>query len=219
MSWVAVAVVGATATYKIINGASQKHQANVIDKANPYPNQPVQAEYGQNVNQAQQMSLVGTPQQSYNNQLNQIQQNQTGALGALSRSANPGAGLASVVRQGDAATGNLNAQDAIARNRNLLNLLQQRQILAGQKDKAWDWNFRQKYLGNLAKANALRGAGNANINSGVNDIGGAAISANSMGAFSGKGGSTGVQHSGNVTTGNYYGGSGGYDANQDYVNS
>lgn len=184
MSWVAAGIASAELTYKAYKTISQNRQASKIEKANQFPTETVQPEYQQNVNQAQQMSQVGLPQQQYNNTLNSIQQNQTGALGALSRSANPAAGLASVVRQGDAATGNLNAQDAVARNRNLLNLLQQRQILAGQKDKAWDWNYKQKYLSNLAKSQALRGAANANEQSAVNDASSVGTSLKGMGAFS-----------------------------------
>lgn len=155
---------------KGIFGLSQNHQASQIEKNNPFPTETIQPEYQKNLNQAQQMSQVGMPQQQYTNQLNSIQQNQAGALGALSNSANPGASLASIVRSGDAATGNLNAQDAVQRNQNLLRLLQERTVMAQQKDKVWDWNSKQKYLGNLAKSQALRGAGNANIAGGLGDI-------------------------------------------------
>lgn len=170
MSWVAAAIAGGGALLKLGTGAIQSGQANSIDKNNPFPHQTVQPEFQQNVNQANQMAQTGTPTAQYNQQKNAIQQNQAGGLLTLSRSANPGAAVAGVVRAGDNATGALNAQDAIARNRNMLNLLQQRQILASQKDKAWDWNSKQKYLGLLAKSNALRGASNQNINGAFNDV-------------------------------------------------
>lgn len=130
------------------------------------------------------MSQVGLPQQQYNNQLNNINQNQSAGISALNNSANPGANIASVVRAGDNATGALNAQDAVARNNNMLQLLKQRQVLAQQKDKAWDWNYQQKYLGNLAKSQALQGAGNANLNGALNDASSAATTLGKMGAFS-----------------------------------
>ena len=174
-----------------MEGISQNSKASAIENANPYPQMGVQQEYQQNVNQAQQMAQQGMPAQQYNNQLNSIGQNQAGALQTLSRSSNPGAGLASIVRQGDQATSNLNAQDAIQKNRNLLTLLQERQSLAGQKDKAWDWNFQQKYLGNLAKSQALRQSANTNISGALSDVTGAATSLSGLGAFgySGGGGS------------------------------
>jgi len=187
LSWVAVGVTAVSGAIKIGEGISQNSKANAIEKSNPYPTEGVQQEYSQNVNTAQQLANQGIAAPAYNNQSQAIQQNQAGALQTLSRSANPGANLASIVRQGDQATNNLNAQDALARNRNMLNLLQQRSILAQQKDKAWDWNFQQKYLGNLAKSQALRGSANANINSGVNDFAGGGLAASRMGAFNGSG--------------------------------
>lgn len=128
------------------------------------------------------MANQGIPEPAYTNQLNSINQNQANAVRALGRSANAGAGLAGIVRQGNEATASLNAQDAIARNRNMLQLLQERQQLAQQRDKAWDWNYQQRYLGNLAKSQALRTSGNANINAGFNDISGTALTAMKLGA-------------------------------------
>jgi hypothetical protein len=183
MSWIAAGIAGGTALVKGVEGVVQNSKANSIDKNNPYPVEGVQQEYSDNVRQAQQMAQQGLPAQDYNNQLSAISRNQAGALSSLGNSANPGANLASVVRQGDVATGNLNAQDAVARNNNLLNLLKERQTLAQQKDKAWDWNYQQKYLGNLAKSNALRGSGNANINSGLSDLSGTALTSSKLGAF------------------------------------
>jgi len=191
MSWVAVAVAGATLTYKVAKGISDKHTANQIDKGNPFPTENVQPEYQENVNQAQQMAQTGLPEQQYNNQLNNIQRNQAGGLMAISRSANPGANVASILRTGNDSTNTLNAQDAMMRNRNLLNLLNQRMQLAQQKDKAWDWNHQQRYLQNLAKANAYRSAGNQSINSGVSEAAGTVTAANGAGAFSGGGGGMG----------------------------
>lgn len=133
------------------------------------------------------MAQQGIPAQSYNNQLNNIGQNQATAISRLSSSANPGANLASIVRAGDAATNQLNAQDAITRNQNMLNLLQQRTALAQQKEKAWDWNSQQKYLSLLAKSQALKGAGLQNINSGINDLGSIGGTVAQMGGFGGGG--------------------------------
>jgi hypothetical protein len=191
MSWIAAGVIGGSAIIKGVEGISQNAKASGIEKQNPYPTEGVQQEYFQNVNQAQQMAQQGIPAAAYNNQLNQINQNQAGALSTLGRSANPGANLASIVRQGDQATNNLNAQDAVARNRNMLQLLQERQQLAQQKDKAWDWNYQQRYLGNLAKSQALRQSANANINGALSDVSSGAVSLAALGAFDGSGGGGG----------------------------
>ena len=181
-------VAGVSAAVKIGQGISQNSKASAIEKQNPYPTEAVQGEYYQNVNQAQSQANQGIAAPAYNNQLNSIGQNQAGAIQALGKSANPGANLASIVRQGDQATSNLNSQDSVARNQNMLRLLNERQTLAQQKDKAWDWNYQQKYLGNLAKSQALRGSANANINSGANDIGSAGLTAGKLGAFGNTGG-------------------------------
>ncbi len=130
----------------------------------------MQPEYYQNLTQAQQQAAVGLPQEQYNNQLNAINRNQASGVQALSRSQYPTGCFASIVRAGNDASNTLNAQDAVARNRNLLNLMQQRQTLAQQKQGAWDWNSRQKYLGLLAKSQALRGASMQNLNGAFNDI-------------------------------------------------
>jgi hypothetical protein len=117
------------------------------------------------------MAQQGIPQQSYNNQVNAINRNQAGALMTLGRSANPGANLASIVRAGNDANNNLNAEDAMQRNRNTLALIQQRGILAQQKQNTFNYNYKDKYSENLAKSQALRGAETQNISGGLTDLG------------------------------------------------
>ncbi len=191
MSWIAVGVAGGSALLKFGEGEIQKGQANKIDSQNQYPTAPVQSEYTANVRDAQQMAQQGMPAQQYNNQVSAINRNQAGGLYAAGNSANPTANIASIVRAGNDSNSNLNAQDAVQRNNNMLNLLRERQTLAQQKDKAWDWNYQQKYLGNLAKSNALRGASNQNINSGLNEVEGTALTGAKLGAFNSTGGGTG----------------------------
>lgn len=171
MAWVATGIAGVAAGAKIISGISQKHQANQINASNIRPVQSVDPAYQQNVNQAAQMAQTGMPSQQYNNSLNSINRNQSGGLMALGRSANPSAGIASLIRGGNDATNSLDATSANMRNQNILNLMRQRSILAQQKQNAFDYNNKDKYSENLAKSQALLGAGNQNINSGLNDVG------------------------------------------------
>lgn len=166
-------LVGAGALYKGITGAVQTGKANAIDRQNPRPNEPVDPIYQENVNTAEQLSRQGLPQEVINNQTNAIDQNQAAAVGALSNSGNPGSNLASIVRQGNAAKGNLNAEDAAARNRNTLMLIKQRGILAGAKQNAWNYNYADKYSEQLAKSEALRGAGMQNEAGAANSLIGA----------------------------------------------
>ena len=201
MSWIAAGVIGGSAILKGVEGIAQNKKASNIEKQNPYPTAAVQQEYFGNVNQAQQMAQQGIPAAAYNNQLNQIQQSQAGAIQSLNRSANPGANLASIIRQGDQATNNLNAQDAVARNRNMLQLLQERQMLAQQKDKAWNWNYQQRYLGNLAKSQSLRQSANQNIAGAFSDVTGGASALGGLGAFGGGSGATATTSSPNIQSG------------------
>jgi hypothetical protein len=168
---IAGGIAGVGALGKIAYGAIQNHQANKIDEANIRPVETVQPEYEQNVRTAEQMAQQGIPQQSYNNQVNAINRNQAGALMTLGRSANPGANLASIVRAGNDANNNLNAEDAMQRNRNTLALIQQRGILAQQKQNTFNYNYKDKYSENLAKSQALRGAETQNISGGLTDLG------------------------------------------------
>lgn len=169
-------LLAASAIGKGIEGAHQNHEASEIEKSNIRPTESVDPAYQQNVNTAQQMAERGLPQQQYNNQLNAINQNQAAGIAALGNSANPGAGITSIVRAGNNAAGNLNAEDAAARNRNTLNLIQQRGILAGANKDAWNYNYADKYSENLAKSQALRGAGTQNIAGGLNELGQAGMS-------------------------------------------
>lgn len=179
------AIAGANALIKLGSGLFQKAAANKIAKNNPFPNAFVQPEYEQNVALADNMARVGLPQEQYNNQLNLIGRNQAGGLATLGRSANPSAGLASLIRAGNDATMNLNAADANARQRNLMTFMQQRQILGGQRQSVWDWNNKQKYLSNLEKEQALRGAGNQNVMGALGDVTSGASQLALMGGFGG----------------------------------
>lgn len=112
---------------------------------------------------AQQMAQTGIPQAQYNNQLNGINQNQAGAIGALSQSANPGAGLASIVRAGNSAVGNLNAQDATARAANQRFAIGQNGILGQQELAAQQYNKFDKYSENFNRSQALKSAANTDM--------------------------------------------------------
>lgn len=160
--------IGALASgAQIYYGLKQNSEAGKIEKSNIRPFEGVQPEFQQNVNTAQQMAQEGIPAEQYNNAVNGLNRNRASALMSLNNSANPGAGLASIVRAGNDAQSNLTAQDMAARNRNTLALLQQRGILGNQKQRAWQYNFADKYSENLAKSQALRGAGTQNIIGGL----------------------------------------------------
>lgn len=169
------AAIGAgSALYGIGKSISQSSQANKIDKNNPRPTYSIPDEYVQNVNMAKQMAQIGLPQQQYNNQLNAINKNQASGVATLNNSANPGSSLAAIVRAGDDATGNLNAQDASARQNNERYLIGQNGVLGQQKLAQQQYNKFDKYSEDYNKAAALRGAGAQNLQNGINGAAGIA---------------------------------------------
>lgn len=200
-----LAIAGAGALMKGITGALQARKANQIDKANQLPIQNVQNEYFQNVADAENMARVGMPKEQYNLAINNLNRNMAGGLRRLGGS---NQSLASMIRAGNDSTLRLDANNANDRTRNRLNLFQQRNILAGQKNSVFDWNKKQPYIANLAKAEALRGAGMQNAMSAFSDLsqGGMMLAANAEG-----GGSTSGMppQGGSAVRRNWY--SGGYN--------
>lgn len=186
------AAIGAgSALYGIGKSISQSSQANKIDKNNPRPTYSIPDEYVQNVNMAKQMAQIGLPQEQYNNQLNAINKNQASGVSTLNNSANPGSSLAAIVRAGDDATGDLNAQDASARQNNERYLIGQNGVLGQQKLAQQQYNKFDKYSEDYNKAAALRGAGAQNLQNGIN--GAAQFAGNLYGLNSGQGYSTSPQ--------------------------
>lgn len=166
----AAAIGVGSSLYGIGKGISQNAQANKIDKNNPRPIYQIPKEYLDNVTMARQMAQVGLPQQQYNNQLNLINRNSAVGIGAISRSANPGAGVAQVVRASNDATNTLTAQDAAARQDNQRFLIGQNGVLGQQRLAKQQYDKFDKYSENFNRAQGLRGAANANIQNGVGGI-------------------------------------------------
>lgn len=165
----ALGLAGAGALLKAGTGLWQTIKGNRIDKKNPFPVEQANPIFQKNVAIAENMARTGMPQQQYNNALNNIGRNQAGAIRQLGRSANPSAGLASVLRAGNDATINLDTQDANARLNNQRFAFGQRLNLAQEQNRVFDWNKRQKYLGLLAKSQGMIGAGMQNLMGGFND--------------------------------------------------
>lgn len=161
-------IAGGSLAYGIGKGISQNKQASNIEKNNVRPTYQIPKEYQDNVNMARQMAQIGLPQEQYNNQVNNINRNQAGGFQTLSRSANPGAGVASVVRAGNDATNNLNAQDAAARQNNQRFFIGQNGVLGQQELAKQQYDKFDKYTEQFNKAAALRGSANQNIQNGIN---------------------------------------------------
>lgn len=174
MSYVAVGIAGAGVVAKGLTSLFQGRKARKIEKSNPFVTEQANPIFQKNVAIAENMAKTGLPQEQFNNQMNSIQRNQAGALTRFGRNGGGTGSLASIVRAGNDATGNLNSQDAMARQNNQRFAFGQRINLAQEQNRVWDWNKRQKFLMLQAKSEALRGASQQNLNSAFNDMTGMA---------------------------------------------
>ena len=192
-----LALAGLGALGKLGTGIFQGIKANSLDKASIRPQQVVQNEYYQNVNDADQMARRGLPQEQYNLAQQNLQRNQASSLNALSRSSNPGAGLAGMLRASNDASLGLDVQNAQARQQGIKYLAQQRGALAQQKNNAFDWNNKSKYLAEQARIQALRGAGAQNMTGAFGDVAQAGM-LSQMGGGSSTGGANMLSQLGNT---------------------
>lgn len=170
MAGVGLALAGLGALAKLGTGVAQGIKANRIDKKNIRPEQVVNDEYFKNVSDAESMARTGMPSAQYGQAIQNQQRNMNGVVSALSRSANPSAGLASLLRANNDATLNLDVNNANQRIQNRRYLANQRGVLAQQKQNAFDWNYKSKYLADFAKAQALRGSGMQNMMGAFGDV-------------------------------------------------
>ena len=176
MTFVAVSVgVGvASLGYSVYKGEKASSEAKKIRESNQRPTYQIPDEYKQNLQLAKQMAQIGMPQQAYNNQADAIRSNQAGAVSALGNSANPGAGLAQIVRAGNNSIGQLNAQDALARQQGTRGVMQANKDIANQKLNAQQYNQFDKYSENFNRAQALEGAANTDFQNAANGASGLA---------------------------------------------
>jgi hypothetical protein len=156
--------------FSVEQGLSQKHKANQIEKNLKQPQYQIPDEFYQNRNISRQMAQLGLPSQQYNNQMNQINANQASSLATAQRSANPGAGIANITGQTNAATNNLNAEDSQARQSNQRYYMQANDQLGGQKLAQQQANVFDPYTQKYNEMQAYRGAGQQNINTAVQDL-------------------------------------------------
>lgn len=157
-----LALAAAPSIVKGLAGIGQIFKGNSMAKNNKRPDYEIPQEFRDNLAMAENMAQVGLPQQQYNNALNNINRAQAGALGVLSRSANPAAGLAAALRQTQGAAMNLDAQDASTRLNNQRFAIGQRGILGQQQLAKQNWDRIGRYQENASAASALKGAGMQN---------------------------------------------------------
>lgn len=171
-------------------GFFQKKKGNALLKKNPYPNQPIPAEELANQQAAQNMALEGMPSEQYQAANKNIQRQQAAALFDSQDRRVGSANVAAIQQNTNDATGNLDAQSAAIRRQNQLNLQNVNSGVAAYRDKAFDWNQKQKYLQDYQYGMSLVGSGNANMMSGSDKLLGGLTGAYANGLFSGRGNGT-----------------------------
>lgn len=150
----------------LITGEEQKSKANkLLGQPRPGYNIPKEALDNQQI--AQNLALTGLPSAQYEQAMKNIQRQSNQAISSA-QDRRAGIGLIGTIQQkANDATGNLDAQNAEARRKNIGTLLQQNQNVAGYRDKQFDWNQKQKYQQNYNYGMQLLGAGNQNIVGGI----------------------------------------------------
>lgn len=160
----------ASGALKGILGLFQKGKANKMLKQLRDPGYVIPAEYTKNLAQAEQLAKSGMGAE----QKNMFQQNinrglATGTRG-LSRSANPSAGVASMVRAATEGGLNMASMDEQIKRQNIREAMGFRREMAGQKLAQQQYN-QNRYMNAVNQANALKGAGMQNAFGGLSDIG------------------------------------------------
>jgi hypothetical protein len=138
--------------------------------------------FGQNLAQSEQMARTGLGSQQYNQAQQNISRNVGTGVRALSRSANPAAGVAGLVRAQNDATLGLDVSNAAAKRQNILQAMGARREMAGQQLAQQQYS-QNRYFDKVNEANARIGAGTQNLMGGISDIGTAGI----MSGIGGKG--------------------------------
>ena len=141
----------------LISGLFQRGKANRLLGQLKRPDYEIPPE-------AIQAASEGLPSEQYSQAMRNIQSQQASSIAAAQ---DRRAALGMIGRTQNItnnAVGNLDARNAEARANNI-------RRLAGYREKAWDWNKRQKFDQDRNYAMSLLGAGNQNILGGADRIG------------------------------------------------
>ena len=155
-------------------GFLQQAKGKKMLKKTVDPGYKIPKGFGENLAQAEQMARTGMPSQQYNQAQQNISRNVGTGVRALSRSANPAAGVAGLVRAQNDATLGLDVSNAAARRQNILQAMGARREMAGQQLAQQQYQ-QNRYFDKVNEANARIGAGTQNIFGGLSDIGTAGI--------------------------------------------
>ncbi|WP_423148628.1 hypothetical protein [Rubrolithibacter danxiaensis] len=161
---------GASSLIGLGVGLFQRAKARRLEKKTVRPVYSTPAEVALNQKIAEKRAAQGMGTQQYANAQNNINRNVSAGLNALSTQRNGLAAVGNIVAQANDASLNLDAQDAQMQQANEAQLLAQNQNVADYKDKEFQYNKADKYAEAMNKIAQLRGAGNASLNNGVNNL-------------------------------------------------
>jgi len=180
-------ISAAASVAKIGYGIFQSIKGNKMLKKTVDPGYKIPKGFGKTLAQSEQMARTGLGSQEYNRAQQNIGRNVGTGVRALSRSANPAAGVAGLVRAQNDATLGLDVSNAAAKRQNIMQAMGSRREMAGQQ-LAQQQYAQNRYFDKVNEANARIGTGTQNIMGGISDIGTAGI----MSGMGGKGTSPGT---------------------------
>jgi hypothetical protein len=153
-----------------IAGIFQAGKAKKMMRRLKDPGYNIPKEFAQNLAISESMAKEGMAAEQYNKGQQDINRAGTAGIRALSRSSNPAAGAASLLRGQTDALNNLNIANASARRQNILGAMGARRELAGQKLAKQQYE-QQAYSDAYNQLNAMRGAGIQNQIGGLSGLG------------------------------------------------
>jgi hypothetical protein len=156
--------------YNIASGIMAKHHANVLDSQSVRPVYAAPTEIAQNNDLARRAAQSGMSGTQYNNDLNNINTNESAGLSTLNQGRNGLAGVGNLVAQGNNAALNLDSQDAQMKRQNLQGLINANNTSAEYADKAFQYNQADKYAQQQNLISQYRGQGNAQTQAGINSL-------------------------------------------------
>jgi hypothetical protein len=157
------------------------------------PTYEIPDEIKQNLTQAQLNAIEGMPEDVRNRYIDQLTRTMATGLQALGDRRGGIAGVSGLARTATDANRDLASMDAQQRQQQEANLMNARQTMANYKDKAFDWNEKQKYLEEAQAKQALSGAAIQNITGSANNVMGGLMQSKYMDFLKGAygGGATG----------------------------
>jgi len=162
-----LALALAPAAIKLGTGIYQAIKGNKLRNSTSRPTYEIPQEILDSLTDAQVQALRGMPAEQKQQYVDNVMRSQQASLDAMGDRKGGLAGLAGVQQTAIDAYRNMLSMDAQQRQINEQNLQRTRGVVAGFKDKEFDYNQAQPYDQTMAAAEAMTGSGMQNIMGGV----------------------------------------------------